>query len=514
MQRGQGLEEEFVDAANTQRPPDKTAAKHNALTARQLRQRLMDAISNKEPLASDRPQPGIGRRPQGHGQAAAGSRGSDFAFVLLVIATAVLFARPMDLISWMEVWPLYQIAVLACLALCLPCVLQQMTPESIRSRPITACVLGLLATVLLSELWNRTVGEAWRSTQDFLKLLIDYLLIVGLIDTQRRLRQYLFWLTCFIGFVTALALLQYHGVVDIAAISPYRERQWSDINEETGQPLVLARLCGTGLFENPNDLSRILVIATILCVYWLGEKAMKSFRLVWLGAAGMFGYALSLTYSRGGLLGLAAGMLVLLHARLGGARTLKLAAVVLPALLLLFGGRQTRISTEEETAKSRMMLWREGLTAFQESPVIGNGVNSFEEITGGLSAHNSFINSFTELGLIGGTFFCGAFYLAVALPYRLGRSQLLTANPDLDRIRSCVVGILASYIVGMFMSSRNYTAPTFTLLGLGMAYTRTAAQSASVPLPRFDARLICRLTGISSVALCATYVLVRLTGGN
>ena len=42
-------------------------------------------------------------------------------------------------------------------------------------------------------------------------------------------------------------------------------------------------MCGTGIFNDPNDLALVLVAAIPLCLYWLTDPTKKMMRPFWLG---------------------------------------------------------------------------------------------------------------------------------------------------------------------------------------------------------------------------------------
>ena len=70
----------------------------------------------------------------------------------------------------------------------------------------------------------------------------------------------------------------------------------------------LARLQATGIYGNPNDLSRILVVGILLGLYFLGDRRLGLLRPLWLLPIGLFGLGLHLTHSRGGLMSLLGGL--------------------------------------------------------------------------------------------------------------------------------------------------------------------------------------------------------------
>jgi O-antigen ligase len=435
-------------------------------------------------------------------------------FVLFVILIGVLFVRPAELIDSLKEAPVYEVTILCCLAVAAPAVLAQLRPDSLRDRPITLCVLCLLPAVALSHLSHFALPDAKASAIAFSKIVLSYLLLVAVVDTGARLRQLLGWMTLFILALTILALLQHHGIIDNPALAAHRERVF---DSESGDVVGMnVRLCGAGIFANPNDLSRILAVGIALCLYFVATRRSVLLIPFWIAAAGLFGYALILTMSRGGLMGLVVTLAVLFYARFGARK-----AIVLMGLLAVaagaLGGRQTELSTSEGTGQQRIRLWSEGLTELRSSPLFGVGMDNYAEATGtGLAAHNSFIHAYVELGFLGGTLFLGAFYCALRMSARMGHHDWCFPDPELVRLRPYILAILAGYVTGMLSSSRCYAIPTYMLLGLATVYLRLA--TAHVPLPSFQASpsFAWRLIGVSVACftVISLYVLAFASFGS
>ena len=160
--------------------------------------------------------------------------------------------------------------------------LRQLTPDSLSKNPINACALCLLGSVVLSHLSHFRLGEAFLWAIEFIKVLVYYFLLVSLLDSFSRIRSFLLWLCFYVVVLTSLALLHYYEVVTIPALEAYHERQWELIDEETGEAPVLARLQATGIYANPNDLSRILVVGILLSLYFLGDRRLGLLRPLWI----------------------------------------------------------------------------------------------------------------------------------------------------------------------------------------------------------------------------------------
>src|SRR5262249_39066252 len=150
--------------------------------------------------------------------------------------------------------------------------------------------------------------------------------------------------------------------------------------------------------------------------------------------------------SRGGFLALVGALLTYLYLRFGKARTVLLAAAVVPALLLVYGGRQTGISAGAVTPQQRVGPWAHAVFFLRHSPLFGVGYNRFGELAG-LVVHNSFLHCFTELGLIGGGLFFGAFGYAFWEIGRAPRVSRRLVEPALRSLRPCLLAGLAGYVI-------------------------------------------------------------------
>ena len=60
---------------------------------------------------------------------------------------------------------------------------------------------------------SRTSGE------EFFKVLLYYLLLLAAVDSVERLRRFMRWLAALAVVVTTIAILQYHGVIDLPGLS-------------------------------------------------------------------------------------------------------------------------------------------------------------------------------------------------------------------------------------------------------------------------------------------------------
>lgn len=478
-------------------------------------------------------------------------------FFLFIVANALLFIRPSEFITELNAIEIYRYVILVCLAVSLPVVLEQFSLRYAGVPPIVACVLLLLPSIFLSGLFHGNFELIQDTVIEFAKILIYFLLMLALITDMARLRQFLYAIGIFSAIVTVIAVLRYH--TDLAAPAPPPAALANPENKnkihgtfvtekvrdpQTGQLIDVQRMCGTGIFNDPNDFALVLVTAIPMCLYWLTDPTRKATRPLWLLLLLLFGYALMLTHSRGGFLALLGGLATLFHMRFGTQKTVLLGAIFMPLLFVVFAGRMTAISSDEGTGQARIQLWSDGLAFFQQSPVIGIGMENYRQFSNHV-AHNSFIHSYTELGFVGGTLFLGAFWFAIKGLYDLrnpfnpgpirqgeaGADPLVARNgcvesawrepppsvtgidgldPELTRLHPFLMSMLVAYTIGICFLSRSYIVPTYMMLGLTVVYLRLHSSQVRDAMPVLTVFVWPRLAGVSCGFLVGAYTFCRM----
>jgi O-antigen ligase len=199
----------------------------------------------------------------------------------------------------------------------------------------------------------------------------------------------------------------------------------------------------------------------------------------------------------------------LFFTRYGKAKGTAALVLLLPALLL-FGGRQTDISTSKSTGQTRIQLWSHGLVAMRSQPVFGIGANTYFK-TAGNHAHNSFVEAFVETGLIGGVIYTGAFYLAATGLFRLKSEEMKAADPGLWRMRPFLLSLVVGTIVGQLSSSREYSLPTYMILGLATVYLSLAAKRTPASIVRMSPQLVVRLIAVGVTSLLVFHFYTKAT---
>lgn len=430
------------------------------------------------------------------------------AFAFFLLLNAILFIRPGELVESLEPLRLYQLTILACIATSYTGILSQLKGETLIARPMTVCLLGLLAAIVLSHLQFGSIYDARTSGFEFAKHVLYYLLLLYNLDSPARFQRFLTAVVVFVLVAMTLALLQYHGFVDIPALEALDRRE---IDEQTGEIIEFRQLMGTGIFNDPNDTCLVLTIAIMICFYRIMKPKAGANRFVWLLILAVFMLAFAETKSRGGFLALAAAVNVLMLLRLGIRKSLPIWALAVPVVLVGVGGRMTDIDVEGGTGQHRIQVWREALELLRDSPLFGIGQGMMGEYLAYV-AHNSYVHSFSELGLFGGTCFVSIVYLAITELWRLKHHPTAIEDVEMRRLRPYLLGIICGYCVGLLSLSRVYIVPTYLVFGLSGAYTNLVrvAPNAPTPLKQFDSSLFLRLIGLGFATLVALEVGSRL----
>jgi O-antigen ligase len=216
------------------------------------------------------------------------------------------------------------------------------------------------------------------------------------------------------------------------------------------------------------------------------------------------------------LFSLLAGGLVLFHARYGIRKTIVAAMLSAAMIMVGVGGRMTDISAlESGTGQSRVQMWSAGLQMLRDDPLFGVGYGTYLEHAAE-AAHNSFVHCFAELGLLGGTFFLGAFGSAIWMLMCMAyvddalNTEGATLDTRLVHMRRYLLAIVIAYVVGMFSLSRSYVVPTYMIVGLCTSWLRLAGSRIEIPRFQFDRQLVWHMVIADVMFLTGIYGFVQI----
>jgi O-antigen ligase len=440
------------------------------------------------------------------------------AFALFILVTAVLLVRPAEILPDLQGIELYFYTIAVCCLFAGGDVLRSLIGRPIETQPVTLCLLALLIAVLLPHLVTANIGEAWRTGFHFFKNVVYFVLLLSLLNTWGRMQAFVRWLPAIAAVVMVLALLDFHGIVRLQAMQAVQDSETSAWGEVT----YFDRLRFTGIFNDPNEVCVWLAALLPLTLFNLIEDKSLLRRGLWLAMIVLFGYGIFLTKSRGGFLAMLTGLGVPVLVRYGWQRAAIIGALGMPALLLLFAGRQTDISASGGTGQTRVQIWSEWLTRFRDNPLIGEGMAFQDEdplklaqmraagIGQGHVAHNSFLQAFADVGFVGGCLFLGMVGVALWSVWRVGKHRGMPLDPGSRTLQPFLLGAAAAYSVGMMTLSLWITAPTYVILALAAAYPRLYRSDPPLAPVRLDVGLLGRFVIAGVAFLTAMYLFVRL----
>jgi hypothetical protein len=451
-------------------------------------------------------------------------------FYLFLLANAMLFIRPQEIMPSLVGLQLYLPFIVGALLFTIEDLHNQLRWRTLMQQPVNFCVVGMLVAILLSRVSTGNFQYLDSSLIGMTKVILYYMVLVAVINTPRRLRIFLMFTAICATVMISLSVLDYRAFCDEWIGNPDLNRVLElerhllpdqrqilrhipDRNgvDVYGNEIFFFRLCGLGIFHDPNDLSLLIVLTCIVSVYFLTDRNLSALRSLWLVPIAIMALAMHYTYSRGGLLALGVGLVAWLCTRYGTKVAIAfgiLGAMAVPVAL----GRAGNINISSGTGQQRIQLWSDGLLAVRNSRLLfGIGEGKYPDVAG-LVAHNSYVHSFVELGFFGGTLFFGCFFLPAYTFFLMKRYNFRIEHPELRRMFPYVAAILAEWCMGMCSLSRCYVAPTYMVAGIAAAFINLVGFYRAQPRPllRLSPRTMAPWVTCSAALLMGAYLFVRV----
>jgi len=308
--------------------------------------------------------------------------------------------------------------------------------------------------------------------------------------------------------VGALVLVAYVVIQTTTGVGPV-----------TGLPYVANRPYYVGIFNDPNDLGVLFLVALAFTITLFGRARGAPGRW-WNGVASMaLLYGIVCTNSRGDLLAALLLIALVVRRRFGTVLSVLMAAAGLAALVA--NTRMSELNSSEVSANNRINLWYDGINMLREHPVFGVGFGNFANHAP-QTAHNSIVLAMAELGLPGLMLWIGILWYSVRMLRWVVQDGLEAAaaaeatsalrEQALER-SELASGVLRAFMaVGLasFFLSNTYKFSIFMLCGLAMGlYTHASMQRTDAPTFRILPDLG-RLLIVSLSAIVAVYVAMKL----
>lgn len=339
-------------------------------------------------------------------------------------------------------------------------------------------LLAFVVAIFLSSLARVGFGHAAQSVGSFSASAMLMVLTLLNVTTLRRLRITCVTISLCMLVLAVAGIVAYHTGWN-SSLLVLRQRLDGDFERlgvdtsllvpaEDRSGRYLWRVRSLGFLNDPNDFAQALVFTLPLLVLTAGHGRRVARLLRFAAPAATLGYAIVLTHSRGAIVGIGVMLLVAMRRVLGGVKSVLLAGLVAAGGLLTGFGGGRAFSTQEQSAAERIDAWWVGITLLKAYPVLGAGHGRFTEHNG-LTAHNSYVLCFAELGLLGLFIWLGT----IVLTYRgLAAAEAVGALHAGMAPEAQMASLLKASLVGTlaccWFLSRTYAPFLYMLLGLGI----------------------------------------------
>ena len=380
---------------------------------------------------------------------------------LLGVYIIIIMIRPMEWWEPVTGWSLINIGAIATGLVGAPVLLNRFR---VIWRQIPQLKLAILFwfALMLTFASHIYLGGIMLVFQEFGKVIFFFVLLVVLVENLNGVNTLVWSLQIGILFLAVHAILQHNTGVGFGGKLPSRRP-----NELTGEISYQARAFGT--FDDPNDLCLLLVVGIPLfyVLFKIGANPIQKVFAI-LGCT-LSAYGAWCTNSRGGVVA-AFGMIgAFVLVRIRGFKRYLTAGFAFSVVTVLapsrFGGGGGVIG------KDRSALWGDGLDMFKHNPIFGVGYHEFIDNTDRHQvAHNSFVHTLAEGGLVGYLPFFLLLYLTMVQLRRLINEKQIISKQDYQ-ILSGVFAALAGDFTGMYFISRQYQHIFYTLLAISITLT-------------------------------------------
>jgi putative inorganic carbon (hco3(-)) transporter len=318
-------------------------------------------------------------------------------YFYLLIYIVVLYIRPQEYVDFFLGKPVVPVSLMTATLLWL------MAQKKQFDAPQYGLMVGLTACIFISVLLTGWLMGALNALTDFLPTLLLFYIVATSTTTLKRLQGLSIVMTA------VCVVIAYHGM--------------GQIQDEfgvgyTGAEMIDDRITYLGFLNDPNDLSMAFLMVLPLALYVAQVGRFWLLRMAAYASMGVILYGVFLCNSRGSLLGIAAMLFTYAVRRYGLLRSVIVAPMLLVPLLLLAPSRIGEMSADEESAAGRWDAWFEGFEMLRSRPLFGVGKGLFTDHNG-LTAHNSFVLSFAETGLVGYFFWFSILILSAWMLVRL-----------------------------------------------------------------------------------------------
>lgn len=419
---------------------------------------------------------------------------SDIGFFFLLIYTIALFIRPQEWVYTPDPFPVARIFLIFAFISYL-----------IGHRPKFMgyqgwFLIAILFLIPVSGLRNYDLEEGFIEAQDFfIYSLLPFLLYAALAPSVKKQN----WI--FIVMALACVVMIHHGVSQ--KISP-DGIGWSGELLSQG-----TRITFLGFFNDPNDLGMFFLMNIPLAYYLRSttQNFFLRFCLYTLIISLLIG--IYLTNSRGSLVGVMALLVTYVYFNYGKMKTIFMTLFMAPLAYVAMKLFRT-IDADEASADGRIQAWYEGVQMFKWRPLVGIGKGGFVE-EHGLTAHNSFVLVWAELGILGYILWFSTISLTIfnlIKTFSLDQEKY-KGNKELINdifLAKCLFFSFMGFLTTAFFLSRSYVVFLYVFLGISCALIVRVRKQVPELKEVENTALIFKIIGLGTLSLIGLYIIITL----
>jgi len=308
---------------------------------------------------------------------------------------------------------------------------------------VCLCFMGMASYVIIGSRIPFEISPFL----SYASFLMFFYVTLNLIDSTTRLR----WV-----------MLVASGSMAYASLHVFREWQKSGFDYGYRPGWV------TG---DPNYFSLSALLGLPFAFYLLRTRQPNWERYYCIGCLGLTLLGFALAASRGGLLGLAASVMIVAWRSKHRFKVMSASVVLLIPLMVLspsspIGRLINPTFSDQDAADSRLILWTAGLKMIRNNPIFGVGVGNYKGaldsvLEPGMSirfsvAHNTYIQIGSELGLVGLGIFVAIILMTLRSTERIRRAARRARVPLVGQAAEAIQVGLVGFAVSITFVSAEY----------------------------------------------------------
>lgn len=380
-------------------------------------------------------------------------------FRLVICFMLLVFARPQE---WLFPW-LYGIPLLdVVFALSVFFLLVEKNEGKLKfppKSPQTWLMLGVVLASMMSHIAHTYLAALIATTPLILKTVLFSILVVTVMDRVEKVRTMGRLIVATTCLMAVHAILQETRGVGLGGDGP--EWMYSPAKGWYSRSMFY------GIFADPNDMAQMFVVA-LPFTFGLTRKPSFWGWLLGVGLSWLMIRGLMTTHSRGGMVGLAVTLSVMLIMKLPVRWMPTLLAIM--TLGVLIGSPAMASGRMDESAHERLIYWGQANYAFKRNLLFGVGTNMIADyIEKGRAVHNAYVLCYTETGIFGYWFWYGLIHLGITGAWRVRKAIVRPKTVDeawMRKFSGQAIAGMAGYCAAGYFLGRAFIYPTFLMFGL------------------------------------------------